>query len=86
MGRNKSVTLHFTIHHAFWIIWLFLFLAHEFYALGTDAYGDTLTETVRTFVATSYWFRLALQGLLIWLVFHFGFVAVAKETFAKLFH
>lgn len=86
MARQKQMTVHFTIHHAFWILWLFAFLAHEFYAVGTDARGDTLTETVKAFVATSYWFRLALQGLLVWMVFHFDAISFWKETYAKLFH
>lgn len=73
-----------TLISALWILWFFAFLALEFYAIGSAATGDTLTENVKAFFGTSYWFRLGILVLIVWLFFHFDGVSTLNETWTKL--
>ena len=75
----------FSLTSALWILWFFYFIALEFYAVGTAKEGDTLTENVRAFFGTSYWFRLGVLALIVWLFFHFNGIETLHETWRKLF-
>lgn len=77
--------IRLSLSAVFWLLWIGAFLVHEFYALANPSDNwIPLTHVLREAVAHSYWFRLALHGLLFWLFFHFGGPAVIHETVRKL--
>lgn len=62
---------------AMWVIWLLVFVAIEFYAIGREKKGDTLSEHVWRWFSVrgqgKFWLlrRMALGAFLGWLLFHF---------------
>ena len=54
-----------------WLVWIAAGVALEFFALGTEVKGDTLTETLVGFARQSWLLKIVLAVFFLWLAVHF---------------